>query len=184
MSNKGKLVVISGPSGVGKGSMVAKAVELCDAQVSISATTRQPGKGEKDGVNYWFLSREEFENRIKQGQFLEYAEVFGNLYGTLKDKTDSLLDEGKTVILEIDVQGGLQVKKAYPEAVMVFVLPPNMDELERRITSRARDNEQTIKLRLAQAQKEIEIGKQHYKFSVVNDNLDEAVARFVEIIKQ
>ncbi len=182
MSNRGRLVVVSGPSGVGKGTIVAKVVEASDAQVSVSATTRTPGKGERDGVNYWFISRDEFEKRIEDGRFLEYADVFGNLYGTLKDKTILLLNEGKTVILEIDVQGGLQVKAAYPDAVMIFILPPSMAELERRIRSRGRDSDETIKTRLAKAEREIETGKSDYAYLVVNDDLDAAVAQVMEII--
>ncbi len=182
MPNRGRLVVVSGPSGVGKGTIVAKVVQSCDAQLSVSATTRNPGKGELDGVNYWFISRDEFEKRIAVGMFLEYADVFGNLYGTMKDKTILLLNDGKTVILEIDVQGGLQVKQAYPDAVMIFILPPDMAELEKRIRSRGRDSEDTISTRLAKAEKEIEIGKTNYKYMVVNSDLDAAVAQVMEII--
>jgi len=182
MSNRGRLIVVSGPSGVGKGTIVAKVVQMSDAQVSVSATTRNPGKGEQNGVNYWFISRQEFEKRIQDGMFLEYAEVFGNLYGTMKDKTALLLNEGKTVILEIDVQGGLQVKTAYPDAVMIFILPPDMAELERRIRSRGRDSEDTIRTRLAKAEKEIAVGKTDYKHLVVNDDLDAAVAQVMTII--
>lgn len=183
MLNKGKLIVVSGPSGVGKGTIAAQVVEQSAAILSVSATTREPGKGEQNGVNYWFISREEFEERIKKGLFLEYADVFGNYYGTMKDKTALLLNDGKTVILEIDVQGGMQVKKTYPDTVMIFILPPNMGELERRIRSRGRDSDETIKVRLAKAEKEIAIGKANYEYFVVNDNLDAAVAEVLRIIE-
>ncbi|MFI4911003.1 MAG: guanylate kinase [Sedimentisphaeraceae bacterium JB056] len=183
MSNKGRLIVLSGPSGVGKGTIVSQVVKQYDLQLSISATTRQPGKGEQNGVNYWFMDRCEFEEMVEKGQFLEYADVFGNLYGTRKDKTDQMLEQGKPVILEIDVQGGLQVKDKYPDAVMIFILPPDMQQLEQRIRGRGRDTEDTIKVRLAKAQKEIEIGKEHYTHFVVNDKLEDAVNNVIEIIK-
>jgi guanylate kinase len=183
MSNKGKLIVISGPSGVGKGTIVEQVVRKSDARLSVSATTRPPGKGEVNGVNYWFMSRDEFEHLVENGEFLEYADVFGNLYGTRRDKTDQMLEEGKPVILEIDVQGGLQVKEKYPDAVMIFILPPDMEQLEKRIRDRGRDEEQTIKVRLAKAQKEIAVGKEHYAHLVVNDKLQDAVDKVIEIIE-
>ncbi|ARN57441.1 guanylate kinase [Sedimentisphaera salicampi] len=181
MSSKGKLFVVSGPSGVGKGTIVRR-LDKTDAVLSVSATTRQPGKGEKDGIDYWFISRSEFEERIEKGMFLEYAEVFGNLYGTPTDKTQEAVESGKNVILEIDVQGGLQVKKKWPEAGMIFIMPPDMLELEKRIRNRARDSEETIRKRLEEAEKEIEIGKKNYQHFVVNNVLDEAVSEVQEII--
>lgn len=184
MPNKGKLIVISGPSAVGKGTIVAQVVTKCNSLLSISATTRNPGKGEENGVNYWFMIREEFEELIKKGQFLEYADVFGNLYGTRKDKTDLMLETGKPVILEIDVQGGLQVQEKYPDAVMVFIMPPDMGQLESRIRGRGRDSEYTIKTRLAKAEKEISIGEEHYQYFVVNDKLEAAVEEVLEIVKK
>lgn len=183
MSSDGRLFVISGPSGVGKGTIVTEIVKRSDVLLSVSATTREPGKGEKNGINYWFMTRGDFEKLIKEDQFLEYADVFGNLYGTRKDKTEELLTEQKPVILEIDVQGGLQVKQKHPDAVMIFVLPPSDDELKRRIETRGRDSEETIKKRLAKAQKEIEIGKEHYCHFVVNDNLNDAVDEVLKIIE-
>jgi guanylate kinase len=182
MSNKGRLIVVSGPSGVGKGTIVGQVAEKSDARLGVSATTRGAGKGESNGVNYWFMSRREFEAMVEKGEFLEYAEVFGNLYGTRKDKTDQMLAEGKPVILEIDVQGGLQVKEKYPDAVMIFIMPPDMAELENRIRGRGRDDEKTIKLRLAKAEKEIGIGKENYSYFVVNDKLDDAVDEVIDII--
>src|SRR5512133_4020637 len=122
---RGKLIIISGPSGVGKSTICKQVVaRLDDAHLSVSVTTRQPGPGERNGREYWFVSREEFRKRIEEGSLLEYAEVFGNLYGTPRDKTEEALDAGRTVILEIDIQGGKQVKAVHPQAVMIFILPP------------------------------------------------------------
>ncbi|AQQ09907.1 Guanylate kinase [Sedimentisphaera cyanobacteriorum] len=181
MSNNGRLFVVSGPSGVGKGTIV-KRLDKSNAVLSVSATTRQPGKGEKNGIDYWFITRSEFEERIEKGLFLEYAEVFGNLYGTPTDKTQEAVESGKDVILEIDVQGGLQVKNKWQEAAMIFIMPPSREELEKRIRSRARDSEEIISKRLEEADKEIEIGKSHYEHFVVNDVLDKAVSKVQTII--
>lgn len=181
MSSKGKLFVVSGPSGVGKGTIVAK-ISPEMAALSISATTRPIGKGEIDGVNYWFISREKFEAGIEKGLYLEYAEVFGNLYGTPMDRTQETIDQGKNIILEIDVQGGLQVKKKWPDAIMIFILPPSIEELERRIRSRGRDAEDVIARRLQKASDEIKIGNEHYDYFVVNDILENAVSEVESII--
>ncbi|MGE4286648.1 MAG: guanylate kinase [Phycisphaerae bacterium] len=180
-SKKGKLFVISGPSGVGKGTIV-KALCPQYAQVSVSATTRPQGKGEVDGTNYYFLTRQEFERRISEGLFLEHAEVFGNLYGTPAKEIKRELEAGRNIILEIDVQGALQVKSKMPEAVMIFILPPSMEELERRIRARGRDTEEVIAERLEKAALEMKIGKEHYDYFVVNDILENAVRETAEII--
>ena len=183
MSNRGLLVVISGPSGVGKGTICRELLKQTDMVLSVSATTRQSGKGEEDGKSYWFLTRDDFENKIEAGGFLEYADVFGNYYGTPADKVQKSLDAGSTVLLEIDVQGGLQVKENMPETLMVFIMPPDEKELERRIRKRGRDTEETIAKRLSKAQLEIDIAKDNYEHFVVNDTLERAVQEVMKIIQ-
>jgi guanylate kinase len=186
MSGKqGKLVVISGPSGVGKSTICRQAAERLGAVLSVSATTRPRGASEVDGRDYYFLTRQEFQRRIAAGEFLEYAEVFGNYYGTPRRPVEQAIAEGKIVILEIDVQGGVQVKAAMPEAMMIFILPPRMEELMRRIEKRGRgEDAATRQERLARAHAEIETGKAHYEYFVVNDDLDRAVQEVIDIIRR
>lgn len=179
----GQLVIISGPSGVGKSTICKELVRRLDnVYLSVSTTTRQKKAGEQDGREYRFVSPDEFERRIKAGSFLEYAQVFGNLYGTGKDKVLQALDKGKLVLLEIDVQGAQQVKKLYPEARLIFVLPPKQTELARRINGRGRDDEKDIEKRLAGAGIEIAAAWQHYEYMVINDDLQQAVQEIIEII--
>ena len=180
---KGRLVVISGPSGVGKSTICNELVNRLDnVYLSVSATTRQIKAGEQNGREYWFVSRDEFERQIKAGNFLEYAKVFGSLYGTPKDKVMEALGQGKWVLLEIDVQGAQQVKKLYPQAKMIFILPPKQIELQRRINGRGRDDEKDIEKRLEGASTEISAAWQHYKNMVINDSLQRAVQEIIEII--
>jgi guanylate kinase len=180
---KGQLVIISGPSGVGKSTICAQLVRRLDnVYLNISTTTRQIRAGEQNGREYWFVSRDEFEKQIKAGSFLEYAEVFGNLYGTGKDKILQALGQGRTVLLEIDVQGALQVKRLYPEAKLIFILPPKQTELQKRINGRGRDDERDIEKRLAGAGIEIAAAWQYYKYMVINDDLEQAVQEIMEII--
>jgi guanylate kinase len=179
----GQLVIISGPSGVGKSTICSQLVSQVDnVYLSVSTTTREKKAGEQDGKDYWFVSRDEFERRIKAGNFLEHAEVFGNLYGTEKDKVLQTLGQGKIVLLEIDVQGALQVKKLCPKAKLIFILPPKQTDLQRRIDSRGRDDEKDIKKRLAGAGIEIAAAWQYYKYMVINEDLGQAVKEIVEII--
>ena len=182
---QGKLVVVSGPSGVGKSTIVRQAVQRLGLHLSVSATTRPRGAGETDGKDDSFLSKDEFRRRLADGAFLEHAEVFGNHYGTPREPVERAMADGQTVILEIDVQGGVQVKAAMPEAVMIFILPPRIDELLRRIEARNRgEDEQARQRRLAKAETEIAAGKLHYEFFVVNDVLDKAVQDVVNIIQE
>lgn len=183
-AKNGKLVIISGPSGVGKSTICTRVVEQLGAFLSVSATTRFKGESETDGKNYWYLSKAEFEDRIGRNEFLEYAEVFGNYYGTPKPPVDQALAEGRTVILEIDVQGALQVQKKRPEAVMIFILPPRKEVLQQRINSRGRgEDEATKKRRLEKASTEIAAAWQHYNHMVVNDDLDQAVQEVIDAIE-
>jgi guanylate kinase len=181
----GKLVIVSGPSGVGKSTICREVVRrLDDAFLSVSVTTRAKGPGEEDGREYWFVSREEFNKRIEQGSLLEHAEVFGNLYGTPKDKTDEALRAGRTVILEIDVQGGRQVKAIYPQAVMVFILPPSAKTLADRLGYRGRESAEAAARRLGRAGSEIAAAWQYYENMVINDNLEQAIKEVIDIIRQ
>jgi guanylate kinase len=182
--DQGKLAIISGPSGVGKSTICREVVRrLENAFLSVSVTTRPKGPGEEDGREYWFVSREEFDRRIKQGTLLEYAEVFGNLYGTPKDKTDEALRAGRSVILEIDVQGGRQVKAIYPQAIMVFILPPSTKILADRLGHRGRENAEVAARRLRLAGSEIAAAWQYYDNMVINDDLDLAIKEVIQIIE-
>jgi len=180
----GAVIVLSGPSGVGKSTICKQILERVEnVYLSISTTTRMKKIGEQDGVDYFFVSRDEFEKQKKAGNFLEYAEVFGNFYGTPRDKLEKALNEGKTVLLEIDVQGAQQVKKIIPDARMIFILPPEHKELKNRITGRGRDDEQDVKKRLAGADAEI-AASEFFDYKVVNDKLENAVEEVLQIIKK
>lgn len=166
---RGVLFVFSGPSGVGKGTLKAKLFEEFAGRIaySVSATTRGPREGEVDGKDYFFISRQEFERRVKNNEFLEHAEFAGNCYGTPRAYVEKLLDSGMNVVLEIDVQGALQVMKSMPECVSVFILPPSFEELEHRLRGRGTETEEKVRERLETAKRELPYALQ-YDYQIVN----------------
>jgi|FrelakmetLWP11LW_1041352.scaffolds.fasta_scaffold11749_2 guanylate kinase len=181
---KGKLAVISGPSGAGKSTICREVIERTGAFLSVSCTTRKPGNAEVDGKDYWFVGRDDFEKRIADNGFIEYANVYGNYYGTPRQPVEAAVAAGKIVILEIDVQGGLQVKQQYPEAVMVFIMPPTVEILLSRIENRGRGEDQASKKRrIEAAQREIEMARKAYDHFVVNDVLERAIDEVVHIVQ-
>ncbi len=177
------LIVLSGPSGVGKGTVAKRLVEKNkDLALSISYTTRAPRKGEENGKDYFFTTREDFDNKISQNGFLEYSNHFDNFYGTPKQFVKDKL-ENNDVLLEIDVNGGLQVKNNFPDAVLIMLLPPNKEELTRRLVERNTETEDKIKARLLRLDYEMEM-ERLYDYSVVNDDLETAVTEIESIIEK
>ena len=184
MTKRGLLIVLSGPSGVGKGTVRAAIFSKGEQKFvySISATTRQPRTGEIDGVDYFFKTREEFEQMIQNKQLLEYAEYVGNYYGTPLEYVENTLAKGKDVFLEIDVQGAIQVRDLMPDGVFIFLTPPDLNELESRIVNRGTDSDEVIAKRMKTAREELELMK-YYDYSVVNDTVDNAVQKIEAIIQ-
>ncbi len=183
MKNKGKLIVISGPSGVGKGTIVKRLLKECnDTVLSVSATTRKPRKEDAEGVTYFFKSPDEFRSMIDDEQFLEWAMYNDNYYGTPAPQVDKLLGEGKNVILEIEVQGAMNVKGKRPEGLYIFVAPPNLKELKNRLTGRGSESIDEINKRVSLAKDEYD-KRNEYDFIVVNDDLDIAVNDIKNIIE-
>ncbi|BDR66850.1 guanylate kinase [Clostridium tetani] len=178
---KGLLIVISGPSGTGKGTVCKELLKNNNFWFSVSSTTRDPREGEIQGKSYYFMSKEEFEDKIKENDFLEYAKVYGNYYGTPKSKVIEMLDKGKDVILEIDIQGALQVKENYKEGIFIFILPPSMEELKNRIIKRGTETEESLMTRFKSAYKEINYVSK-YNYAVVNDKVHDAVEKIQSII--
>lgn len=182
--NKGKILVISGPSGAGKGTVVNRLLELDDSVVlSISATTRGKREGEEHGVHYFYISKEEFLSKIDNDELLEYNCYNGNYYGTLKSYVDSLIESGKNVILEIDVNGGFQIKQKRPDTILIFLTAPSIEEIERRLRKRNTESEETIKKRLEIAKSEIERSKE-YDYIVCNEDVDKSAYNIIEIINK
>ena len=183
-SGKGKVVIVSGPSGVGKSTICKQILKrLDDVYMSVSVTTRPRSEGEVDGRDYWFISQKEFQERLDKGLLLEHAEVFGHLYGTPKDKVEQALQLGKTVILEIDVQGAKQAKIIFPDAVMIFILPPSKKDLAERMDNRGREVTEAAQERLSEASAEIAAAWQYYEHMVINEDLQQAVNECVQIIE-
>lgn len=180
--NKGRLIIFSAPSGCGKGTMLAEIVKKGNYHCSVSATTRQPREREKHGVNYYFISNEEFEQKIKDGAFLEYAGYCDHYYGTLLSEVDDYLEKGVDVILEIEVQGAIKVMQKRPEAVSVFVMPPSIKELRRRLKKRGTESDEVIEKRVAEATYEMAQAKK-YNYIIVNDVLEDAVSDFCAIMR-
>lgn len=180
---RGVLVIVSGFSGAGKGTVMKRLLEKYDSyRLSISATTRMPRDGEKDGREYFFKTVDQFEEMIENGQLIEYARYVGNYYGTPKEYVEKQLNEGRNVILEIELQGALQVKEKIPETVLVFLTPPCADELENRLRGRGTEDDETIKARLKRAVEESDYMKK-YDYILINDDLEKCVDDLNGIIK-
>jgi len=182
MGKKGKLVIISGPSGSGKTSICNKLTKNPKIKRSVSYTTRKPRDGERDGVDYCFVERSEFEKIIKEDKFVEYAEYCGNLYGTPIDPIKDVIDSGRVFILAIDVKGALQVMKKIPEAISIFILAPDDETLQLRLRNRLTDDEDVINKRFEIAKEEMKYAK-HYNYCVINYSLDIAAKEIESILK-
>ena len=186
MENKkrGLLIVMSGPSGVGKGTIRQELFksDKFDFAYSISMTTRKMRDGEVNGRDYYFVTKDEFEKRISDGKFLEYAEFVGNYYGTPLDKVNEMRDSGKEVFLEIEVEGAMQVKKKVPDCVLIFILPPTKEDLYKRLKNRGTETEEVINDRIAKSNKEFKVAK-NYDYIVVNDDINTATNKILSIIE-
>ena len=182
MNHKGLLIVISGFSGAGKGTLMKKLMEDYNQYaLSISMTTRAPREGEVDGREYFFSTREQFEDKIKQGGFIEHAQYCGNYYGTPKDYVEEQLEAGKDVILEIEIQGAMKVKEQFPDAVLLFVMPPSIAVLHQRLVGRGTETEEVIIQRLQRANEEA-VGIEEYDYIIINDDLDICVKELHELL--
>jgi len=182
MHKRGLLIVVSGPSGAGKGTICKGLLEKRnEVQVSVSATTREPRNGEVDGKNYFFKTKEEFKSMIEADNLMEYAQVYDNYYGTPKQFVIDKIESGNDILLEIDIQGALQVRKRYPEGIFVFILPPSMKELKHRIIGRGSETEESLEKRFSSAYEEIDFIKK-YDYYIINDELNKAVDTLESII--
>jgi guanylate kinase len=180
--SKGRLIVLTGPSGVGKGTLLRSLLyRHPELYLSISVTTRLPRPGEVDGKNYYFVSRPQFERMVAQGEFLEWAEFAGNCYGTPRQPVEDAIRGGKLVILEIELEGARQIRKNFPSALQLFILPPSMDELESRIRGRGQDSDAAIERRLLRAQEEVSAADE-FDIQIVNDDFDRALAEIEDAL--
>jgi guanylate kinase len=178
-----KVFVITGPSGVGKGTLIRSLVQqVPELEVSVSATTRPPRPGEADGVDYWFLSEEEFDARARAGDFVEHATYSGHRYGTLRSELESRVAAGTPVVLEIEIQGARQIRRTMPEAVQVFIAPPSLDALKARLVGRGTNSPRDMEARLRTAREEVD-AQAEFSHVVVNDRLEQAVGELVAIVR-
>ena len=183
MKNQKKLIILTGPSGVGKGTVVREILDKDkNIWLSISATTRDPREGEREGENYYFMNQEKFKEMIAQNLFLEWAQFAGNFYGTPISSVNEKIKDGFTVLLEIEVEGAKQIKEKFPNSMSIFLLPPNIKELERRIRNRGTEKEEAIKKRLSRANYEISVSNQ-FDFALTNHNVDETAKKIIKFIK-
>lgn len=182
MKNKGLLVVISGPAGAGKGTVVHELAKDEQIRVSVSATTRNPRPGEENGVHYHFLSREQFLAMIREDGFLEYAEYVGNFYGSPKKQAQEWMQQGHDVILEIEVQGCRKIKNKNPDCVSIFIMPPSLEILEQRLRGRGTETEEVIQRRMARAREEIALAKD-YDYIVINDTVEACVQDVAAVLR-
>lgn len=179
---KGILIVVSGFSGAGKGTIIKELRKKYDYELSISATTRNPRKGDVDGVDYFFKTRDEFEEMIKKDKLIEWAKYVGNYYGTPREYVEQQLEAGKDVLLEIEMQGGMLVKKQYPDAMLLFITPPSAEILKNRLTGRGTETEEEIERRMNRAAEESDY-MEKYDYILVNDSLDETVEELHHLIQ-
>lgn len=182
MKNKGLLLVVSAPSGCGKGTILGEILKDDSFYYSISATTRAPREGEQDGVNYHFITKEEFKQRIAQGGMLEYAQYCGNYYGTPKKEVEQMRDAGRDVILEIEVEGAMKVRALCPDAVFLFIAPPSVEELRRRLNKRGTEAAEVIEERVSQAARELSYADR-YDYIIVNGELEKAIQDFRTVVR-
>ena len=183
MKNQKKLIILTGPSGVGKGTVVKEILgKDKNISLSISATTRTPREGEKEGENYFFLNEKKFKEMIEQNLFLEWAQFAGNYYGTPLSSVNERIKNGFIVLLEIEVEGAKQIKEKFPDSLSIFLLPPDKQELERRIRNRGTEKEEAIKKRLSRANYEISVSNQ-FDFALINHNVDETAKKIIKLIK-
>ena len=183
MKNQKKLIILTGPSGVGKGTVVKEILgKEKNFWLSISATTREPRDGEKEGENYYFLNQEKFKEMIERNLFLEWAQFAGNYYGTPLASVDEKIKKGFIVLLEIEVEGARQIKNKFPNSLSIFLLPPDKEELEKRIRNRGTEKEEAIKKRLFRANYEISVSNQ-FDFALTNNNIDETAKKIIKLIK-
>lgn len=182
MKNKVLLLVVSAPSGCGKGTILGEILKDDSFYYSISATTRAPREGEQDGVNYHFITKEEFEQRIAQGGMLEYAQYCGNYYGTPKKEVEQMRDAGRDVILEIEVEGAMKVRALCPDAVFLFIAPPSVEELRRRLNKRGTEAAEVIEERVSQASRELSYANR-YDYIIVNGELEKAIQDFRTVVR-